>query len=147
MILTSRVRVQLTPLQRDQTGRIFNIWLLFACVFLKFYTNKQFQNTVCCTFLTFKSSWMQLFSTFNLSFCNLATVLATFPKIGRLFSNFWSLCAAATERKKWHKSFIGLGSSRTFLTRSCNWIKWQCYKQLTTVMFAWNKIRWLLILR
>jgi len=28
---------------------------------------------------------MQLFSTFSLSFCNLATVLATFPKIGRFF--------------------------------------------------------------
>jgi hypothetical protein len=35
--------------------------------------------------LTFKSILMQLFSTFNLSFCNLATVLATFPKIGRFF--------------------------------------------------------------
>jgi hypothetical protein len=32
------------------------------------------------------------FTTFNLSFCNLATVLATFPKIGEfLFSNVWSL--------------------------------------------------------
>jgi hypothetical protein len=28
---------------------------------------------------------MQLFSTFNLSFCNLATVLATFLKIGLFF--------------------------------------------------------------
>ncbi len=34
---------------------------------------------------------MQLFSTFNLSFCNLATVLATFPKIGQFFSNFCGL--------------------------------------------------------
>jgi hypothetical protein len=35
--------------------------------------------------LTFKSILMQPFSTFNLSFCNLATVLATFPKIGQFF--------------------------------------------------------------
>ena len=35
--------------------------------------------------LTFKSILMQLFSTFNLNFCNLATVLATFQKIGRFF--------------------------------------------------------------
>jgi hypothetical protein len=121
MILTPRVRVQLTPLQRDQTGRIFNIWLLFACVFLNFYLNNQFQNTVCCTYFNIQK---QLDATiFDLQFellCNFATVLATFPKIGQLFSNFWSLCAAATERKKWHKSFIGLGSSRTFLTLSCN---------------------------
>jgi hypothetical protein len=35
--------------------------------------------------LTFKSSLMQLILTFNLSFCNLATVLATFLKIGLFF--------------------------------------------------------------
>ncbi len=31
-------------------GEFFNIWLLFTWVFLKFYLNKQFQNTVCCTY-------------------------------------------------------------------------------------------------
>jgi hypothetical protein len=36
--------------QGDQIGRIFNIWLLFTWVFLKFYLNKQFQNTVCSTY-------------------------------------------------------------------------------------------------
>jgi hypothetical protein len=36
--------------QGDQILWIFNIWLLFTCVFLKFYLNKQFQNTVCCTY-------------------------------------------------------------------------------------------------
>jgi hypothetical protein len=35
--------------------------------------------------LTFNSSLMQLLLTFNLSFCNLATVLDTFPKIGQFF--------------------------------------------------------------
>ncbi len=39
----------LTSKQGDQIGRIFNIWLLFTRVFLKFYPSKQFQNTVCCT--------------------------------------------------------------------------------------------------
>ena len=40
----------LVPVQGDQIGRIFNIWLLFTWVFLKFHLNKQFQNTVCCTY-------------------------------------------------------------------------------------------------
>ncbi len=34
----------------DQIGRFFNIWVLFTWVFFKFYLNKQFQNTVCCTY-------------------------------------------------------------------------------------------------
>jgi hypothetical protein len=42
--IASKVRVQ-----GDQIGRIFNIWLLFTWVFLKFCLNKKFQNTVCCT--------------------------------------------------------------------------------------------------
>ncbi len=36
--------------QGDQIGRIFNIWLPFSWVFLNFYLNKQFQNTVCCSY-------------------------------------------------------------------------------------------------
>jgi hypothetical protein len=40
----------LTPNQGDQIGRIFNIWLLFTWVLLKFYPNRQFQNTVCLTY-------------------------------------------------------------------------------------------------
>ncbi len=72
--------------QGDQIGRIFKVWLLFTWVFLKFYLNKKFQNTVCSTYLTFKSILLQLFSTFNLAIiCDLAIVLATFPQIGRVF--------------------------------------------------------------
>jgi hypothetical protein len=74
-------------------GYFLNIWLLFTWVFLKSHLNKQFQNTVFVLILTLKSNLMQLLLTFNLSFCNLATVLATFPKIGWFFSNFWSLCS------------------------------------------------------
>ena len=36
--------------QCDQIGRNFAIWLLFAWAFNFFYLNKQFQNTVCCTY-------------------------------------------------------------------------------------------------
>ncbi len=36
--------------QGDQIEQFNNIWLLFTWVFLKFYLNKQFQNTVCCTY-------------------------------------------------------------------------------------------------
>ncbi len=39
-----------TQHQGDLIGRFFNIWLLFTWVFLKFHLNKQFQNTVCCTY-------------------------------------------------------------------------------------------------
>jgi hypothetical protein len=52
--------------QGDQIGRIFNIWLLFTLVFLKFYLNKQFQNTVCCTYFNIQ---MQFDATiFNFQF-------------------------------------------------------------------------------
>jgi hypothetical protein len=37
--------------QGAQIGQIFNIGLLFTWLFLKFYLNNQFQNTVCCTYL------------------------------------------------------------------------------------------------
>jgi hypothetical protein len=39
-------------------------------------------------FLKIKNSWVYMFWTFNLSFDILATVLATFPNIGQLFSQF-----------------------------------------------------------
>ncbi len=44
-------------MQGDQIGRIFNIWLLFTWVFLKFYLNKQFQNTVCCTYFNIQKQF------------------------------------------------------------------------------------------
>ena len=52
--------------QDDQIGQIFNIWLLYTWIFLKFYLIKQFQNTVCCTFLNIQ---MQFDATiFNFEF-------------------------------------------------------------------------------
>jgi hypothetical protein len=57
-----------------------------------FYPNKHFLLLI----LTFKSSFLQLFWTFNLSFDILATVLATFPNIGLVFSIFWSLWLGGT---------------------------------------------------
>jgi hypothetical protein len=59
------------------------IWLLFTWAFLIFLPDKQFQKRFVVLILTFKISLLQLFLTFNLSFCNLATVLATFSKIGQ----------------------------------------------------------------
>jgi hypothetical protein len=41
---------------------------------------------------------MQPFSTFNLSFCNLATVLAEFPKIGQFFQTSGHSGDEANER-------------------------------------------------
>ncbi len=73
--------------QGDQIGQIFNIWLLLTWVFLKFYLNKQFQNTVCCTYFNIQMQFNATILTDNLSFCNLATVLATFPKIGQTSSH------------------------------------------------------------
>ncbi len=43
--------------QGDQIGWIFNIWLLFTRVFLKFYLNKQFQNTVCCSYFSIQKQF------------------------------------------------------------------------------------------
>ncbi len=48
----------------------------------------QFQKMECCTYFKIKNSWVYMFWTFNLSFVILATVLATFPNIGRFFSQF-----------------------------------------------------------
>jgi hypothetical protein len=78
--------------QCDQIGPNFVIRLLFAWVFLIFSLYKRFQKRFLIPIMTFKSSLMKLFWTFHLSFNNLATVWATFPKFGRIFSNFWSLC-------------------------------------------------------
>jgi hypothetical protein len=43
--------------QSDQIGQIFNIWQLFTWVFLKFYLNKQFQNTVCCNYFNIQKQF------------------------------------------------------------------------------------------
>jgi hypothetical protein len=43
---------------------------------------------VCCTYFNIKSSWVLLFWTFNLRSEILATVLAIFPNIGRIFVQF-----------------------------------------------------------
>ncbi len=43
--------------QGDQIGQIFNIWLLFTWVYLKFYLNKQFQDTVCCTYFNIQKQF------------------------------------------------------------------------------------------
>ncbi len=48
------------------------------------YPNLQFQSMICCTYFNIQNL-MQLLSTFNLSHYNLATVLASFPKIGQFF--------------------------------------------------------------
>ncbi len=42
----------------------------------------------CCTYFYIKTRWVQMFSTSNLSFGILATVLTTFPYIGRIFVQF-----------------------------------------------------------
>ncbi len=57
----------------------------FLLELFTFSANKQFQNMICCSYFNIKRSWVQMFWTFNLSFNNLATVLATFPNIGRMF--------------------------------------------------------------
>ncbi len=54
---------------------------------------------------------MQLFSTFNLSFCNLAIVLATFPKIGQFFQTSGHSDYNPTEVNSQQKTF--------FLLKSC----------------------------
>ncbi len=54
----SRVLVTGKPFQQgDQIGRIFNVWLLFSWVFLKFHLNKQFRNTLCCTYFNFQKQF------------------------------------------------------------------------------------------
>ncbi len=85
---TSNKSSRLAPAQCDQIGRNFAIWLLLLQHFLHFQTNDQFQNMVCCTHF---GIWMQMYWILNLIFDILATVLATFPNIGRFFSIFWSL--------------------------------------------------------
>ncbi len=57
--------------------------------FLHSQLKKLFQNMVCCTYMNIKSSWVQMFWTFNLSFDISATVSATFPNIGRIFAQFF----------------------------------------------------------
>jgi len=58
----------------------------FGCFLHFFFTQMcSFKTWFIVLILTFRSSVMQLFSTFNLRFYNLATVLATFPKIGQFF--------------------------------------------------------------
>ncbi len=60
-----------------------------------FYLNRQFQNTVCCTYFNIQKQFDATIFDFQFELCNLATVLATFLKIGLLFSNFWSLWSEA----------------------------------------------------
>jgi hypothetical protein len=43
--------------QGDLIRQIFNIWLLFTWVFLNFYLNMQFQNTVCCTYFNIEKQF------------------------------------------------------------------------------------------
>jgi len=38
-------------------GEFLTLWLLFTWVFLKFYQNKQFQNTVCCTYFNIQKQF------------------------------------------------------------------------------------------
>jgi hypothetical protein len=58
----------------------------------------QFQNMECCTYFKIKNSWVDMFWTFNLSFDILATVLATFPNIGRFFSQYSGHSARFTKK-------------------------------------------------
>ncbi len=51
--------------QGDQIGRIFNIWLLFTLVFLKFYLNKQFLNTVCGAYFNIQKQFDALMFDFQ----------------------------------------------------------------------------------
>jgi hypothetical protein len=63
--------------------------LLFGYFLLEhFLPNKQVQNIVCSTYFNIKSSWVQVFWTFNLSFNFLASILATFQNIGQIFAQF-----------------------------------------------------------
>ncbi len=52
-------------LHGEQIGRIFNIWLLFTCLLLKFYLNKQFQNTVCCTYFNIQKQFNEIIFDFQ----------------------------------------------------------------------------------
>jgi hypothetical protein len=42
--------------QGDEIGQIFDIWLLFVWVFFK-YLNKQFQNSVYCTYFNIQKQF------------------------------------------------------------------------------------------
>ncbi len=78
-------------------AKIWHLAFLNLGTFLNFHLNKQFQNIIFILILIFKSSLMQLFWAFNSSF----DILATFPKIGRMFSIFWSLWKR-TICNNWH---------------------------------------------
>jgi hypothetical protein len=71
--------------QCDQIGRNFAIWLLFTWAFSIFNLNTQFQNMLGDTWFNIQK---QFGATIILRFDYLATVLATFLKIGRFFFNF-----------------------------------------------------------
>jgi hypothetical protein len=54
--------------------------------------------------LTLESSLMPIFWTFNFSLDILATILATFQKVGQFFSILWSLCLGQYSRQFIHFS-------------------------------------------
>ncbi len=97
--------------QCDQIGRNFAIWLLFTWPFSIFNLNKQSQRMICETYFTFQK---QFDATIILSFDNLAAILATFPKIGWFFSNFWSLWPIQKLCRKW--SVVNIAPGAVFTT-------------------------------
>ena len=81
------------PDQGDQIGRIFNIWLLFTWVFLKFYLNKQFQNTVCCTYFNIQKQFDATIFDFQFElFVIWLQFWLHFRKLGNFFKLLVTLC-------------------------------------------------------
>jgi len=80
----------------------------YLSIFLHFQL-KLFQNMIWYTYFYIKSSSVLRFWTFNLSHDILATVLATFPNIGRIFVKFCghsvtetSVCVFSSNRYPFH---------------------------------------------
>ncbi len=80
--------------QGDQIGQFFNIWLLFTRVFLKFYLNKQFQNTICFTYFNIQKQFDATIFDFQFKHLYFGYSLGYISENWAIFSNFWSL---------WHK--------------------------------------------
>jgi hypothetical protein len=76
-ILLIRLSLSVTRL-----GKILPFWAIFTLAWAIFTQISSLKTWFVILILTFKSSLMQLFWTFNLSFDILATVLATLPNIG-----------------------------------------------------------------
>ncbi len=95
-------------------------FLTFGYFLLKYFKNftqiSSFKTQFFVLTLTFNSSLVQLFLTFNLSFCNLATVLATFPKIGQLFFKVLVTLARKDKQSGLFGLFVSDKEKKSFIT-------------------------------